>query len=171
VQGVESSMEIIKAIIKACRSLRSQYNIGNKVLTTFFVKTSSEEAINAIINQTDDIKTLGKAKEVKLNPAEADVPPGVGIVIVDEQTTVLMDLTGMVDFKAEIAKLTKALNKTLPVLTILEKKMNAPGYAEKVSAALKTANEEKLAGLRKKADDMNDAIANFKKLAEMESSA
>ena len=46
--------------------------------------------------------------------------------------------------------------------------MNANGYEENVSADLKAANLEKLQGLQKKVADINDAIQNFKKLAELE---
>jgi len=164
----EADMDTVKAIIKACRSLRSQYNITNKVMTKFFVKNTSAEGTQAVSRQVDDIRTLGKAKEVVMNPNETDVPSGVGIVIVDEQTTVSMDLTGLVDYQAEIAKLNKALNKTLPVLTQLETKMNASGYAAKVSDELKQSNETKLEGLKKKTLDMREAIAKFETLMEME---
>ena len=164
----ETSMEITKDIIKACRSLRSQYNIANKVLTNFFIKITSEDGSEAVKNQADDIHTLGKAKTVSVNPDESDIPASVGIVIIDDEKTVLMDLTGLIDFEAEIKKLTKTLGKTLPSLLSLEKKISSPGYQEKASDELKAANDEKLTSLRKKKDDIEAAINNFKKFAELE---
>lgn len=164
----EASMGITMDIIKACRSLRTSYNIGNKVLTHFFVKVSSGAAEEAANSQMDDIKTLGKASTVDINPKDGSVPESVGIVVVDDQTSVLMDLTGLVDYAAEIKKLEKSLLKTMPVLNALEKKMNAPGYEAKVSADLKAANEEKLNGLKKKASDLDAAISKFQKLAALE---
>ena len=169
-KDAEASMETTMAIIKACRSLRAEYNIGNKVPTTFFVKIANDKGAEEAKSQTDDIKTLGKAKTIEVNADDSSIPDSVGIVIIDEEKTVMMDLTGLVDFEAEIKKLTKTLNKTLPVLTSLEKKMNAPGY-EQAGAALKAANEEKLTGLKKKASDIEAAIANYKRLAELESKA
>jgi len=163
----EESMETTKAIIKACRSLRAQYNIANKVLTSFYLKMGSEKGALEVSSQSDDIQTLGKAKSVQVNADESAIPASVGIVIIDEEKTVMMDLTGLVDYNAEIKKLTKTLTKTLNPLTALEKKMSADGY-EQASDKLKQANEEKLEGLKKKATDIQAAIDNFKKLAELE---
>merc|ERR1712137_1451598 len=105
-------------VVRACRQLRSSYNIANKVLTKFFVKITGvgEAAVNS---QIDDIKTLGKAESVKINAAEGDIPKSIGLVVVDDSTTVLMDLTGLVDFAAEIKKLEKSLKQATPAMTNL----------------------------------------------------
>jgi valyl-tRNA synthetase len=168
--GAEESMEVAMKIIRACRSLRQQYNIANKVLTHFFVKIASGSPEAAAIAQTDDIKTLGKAAVVDINPAEDDIPKSVGIVVIDESTTVLMDIKGLVDYVAEIKKLEKQLAKTTGPMDQLEKKMAAPGYEENVADDIKAKNIENLDGLKKKAADIEEAISNFKNLAELESS-
>jgi valyl-tRNA synthetase len=162
-QEIEDSMEVAMKVVKACRSLRSSYNIANKQLTQFFVTiTGPGEA--SIKSQIDDIKTLGKASFVSINPDDSAVPEGVGLVVIDNETTVKMDLTGLIDFAAEIKKLEKSLKQTTPAMTNLEKKIAAPGYAENVDDELKASNVEKLEGLKKKASDIEDAIAKFKKL-------
>ena len=117
-QQVENSMEFTMKIVTACRSLRSSYTIANKVLTHFFVKITGDGE-QAIKDQMDDIKTLGKASVVEVNPSS--MPASVGLVVIDDQTTVLMDLTGLVDFDAEIKKLTKSLKQTMPAMESLEK--------------------------------------------------
>lgn len=162
----ENGMEVIKKIIDSCRSLRASYQITNKTLTKFFIKAESGAEI--IAAQSDDIKTLGKASEVHINAA--DVPTTVGIDVIDDQTTVFMDIKGLVDFNAEIKKLEKNLGKTTPALENLQKKMEAPGYEENVKDELKKANLEKMEGLQKKVADIKAAIANFEKLALAEQS-
>mmetsp|Transcript_27716 Transcript_27716/g.42415 ORF Transcript_27716/g.42415 Transcript_27716/m.42415 type:complete len:947 (+) Transcript_27716:1-2841(+) len=164
---VEESMATTMKIINACRSHRSHYNIANKVETHFYIKITGEGEA-AVRAQIDDIKTLGKASAVDVNADDADVPESVGISIVDDQTTVLMDLTGLVDYKAEIAKLQKNLKKTQPSLDSLKQKMSTAGYEEKVTDALKAANAEKAASLEKKVSDINEAIENFKRLELLE---
>ena len=158
----ESSMEITKNVIKACRSLRTSYNIANKVLTKFFVKTSPLDQ-EVIALQIDDITTLGKASSVLINPSD-NVPQNVGIFIVDDSTTVLMDLTGLIDYDVEIAKLEKTLSKTKPLRDNLVKKVNAPGYREKVSEVISVANDEKLLGLNKKVEELTLAIEKMMQL-------
>eukprot|EP00566_Odontella_aurita_P002277 CAMPEP_0113586882 /NCGR_PEP_ID=MMETSP0015_2-20120614/34560_1 /TAXON_ID=2838 /ORGANISM="Odontella" /LENGTH=1123 /DNA_ID=CAMNT_0000492401 /DNA_START=165 /DNA_END=3536 /DNA_ORIENTATION=+ /assembly_acc=CAM_ASM_000160 len=167
----EESMNVTNKIIGACRSLRSSYQIPNKTPTHFFVRVTPGPAEDAVRNQTDDVKTLGKASVVDINPDDASIPSSHGTVIVDEHTKVMMDLTGLIDFDAEIKKLEKTLGKTAPVLSNLEKKINAPGYDAKVSPEFKKVNAEKLEGLRKKKDDIEGAIANYREMAEAEKAA
>lgn len=162
----EKSMAIAMKVIKACRSLRSSYNIVNKVLTKFYLKLEGATDVAAVEKHIDDIKTLGKGSSVDVNVS--DMPQSIGIVVVDDQTTVCMDLAGLVDFQAEIKKLEKSLKQTLPAANNLEKKMAAAGYEANASPDLKAANIEKLAGLKKKIGDIESAIENFKKLAEQE---
>ena len=81
-----------------------------------------------------------------------------------------MDIKGLVDYAAEIKKLEKQLSKTTAPLQQLETKIAAPGYDENVSDEVKATNNERLEALKKKAADINEAIANFKNLAELESS-
>jgi len=164
---VEESMASIMKIIKTCRSFRSSYDIANKQLTKFFLRITGEGEQFAR-NQTDDIMTLGKASSLKINPDEGTVPQSVGLAVIDDQTTLLMDLTGLVDFGAEIKKLQKSLQQTLPALKTLEAKMAAPGYEENVKEDLKIANVEKYAGLKKKVADIEEAIENFDRLAKLE---
>lgn len=163
----EASMEITMKVVGACRSLRSSYNIANKVSTHFFFHVTGDGE-PMLRSQIDDIKTLGKASAVDINPNNADVPQSVGLIVIDDQTKVLMDLTGLIDFDAEIKKLEKSLKNTTPAMTNLERKINAPGYEANVNEALKRANAEKLEGLKKKIADIEEGIKNFKKSAALE---
>ena len=156
----EASMEVIMKIIKACRSLRTSYNIANKISTHYYVKSSEEGDI--IKAQTDDIKTLGKGSAVEINVDE--IPKNVGMVIIDDQTTVLMDIKGLVNYEAEIKKLEKDKKKALPAIQSLERQMASDGY-EQASEELKGQNSEKLASYKKKVSDIDAAIENFKSLA------
>ena len=167
----EESMEITMNIVRACRSLRQQYNIANKVLTHYFVKMASGKPEDAAKSQTDDIITLGKAASVDINIGEEATPKSVGIVVVDEATTVLMDIKGLVDYAAEIKKLEKQLSKSTGPLKQLEAKIAAPGYEENVSDDIKATNVERLDGLKKKIADIEEAITNFKNLAALEDEA
>jgi len=165
---VEEGMGTVMKIVKACRSLRASYGILNKVLTTFYVEVapSIEEAVRA---QCDDIRTLGRGETVLINADPSAVPETVGIDVVDEFTTVKMDIKGLVNYDAEIKKLEKNLGKTMPLLKNLEKKVGSEGYKKGVKEDLKKKDGEKLDGLKKKVGDIEEAIAKFSKLKELES--
>merc|ERR1711957_837606 len=126
--------------------------IANKKLTTFYVEVSPSIE-SSVKDQIDDIKTLGKAESVHLNISDPKaIPEAVAIDVVDDLTTVKMDLAGLVDYDAEIRKLEKNLGKTKPLFDSLEKKKDA----------------EKLEGLRKKVGDIEEAIGKMKKLKEID---
>ena len=164
---VEESMKNTMTVVNACRSLRQSYNIPNKTLTRFFL-TCSGDFETASVQQMDDIKTLGKASDVEVN---VDAPETVGTAIVNDQLTVLMDLKGLVDYKQEISRLQKNLKSTLPSIQTLENKMSAADYAEKVPEDLQLKNREKMEALQKKKTDLEEAIANFERLALLEESS
>lgn len=167
-EQVEASMEVTLNIVKACRSLRASYNINNKVLTHFYIKTTADEETAKA--QTDDITTLGKASQVDVNPAADSIPESVGIQVVNDSITVLIDLKGMVDYKTEIARLNKSLKHTSNPMQQLENKMAADGYEEKVPEELKKANVEKMDGLKKKVCEIEETIAKFARLLSLEDS-
>jgi len=162
----DESMITTMKVVKACRSLRASYNIAVKTLTHFFIKVEPGPTEQFLRSQTDDIKTLGKGEKVEMNPAE--MPETVGVVVVDEKTSVYMDLAGLVDYNAEIKKLQKTLDKTMPSISTIEKKKEAAGYEQNVSDEIKASNEERLAALKKKVADLEKAIADFQRLAELE---
>lgn len=165
---IEESMEITMNIVRACRSLRQQYNIANKVLTHYYVKMASGKPEDSAKSQTVDIKTLGKAASVDINIDDEAIPKSVGIIVVDEATTVLMDIKGLVDYASEIKKLEKQLSKTTGPLQQLEAKITASGYEDNVSEDIKKTNLERLDGLKKKMADIEEAITNFKNLQALE---
>ena len=165
--AVEKSMSHTLKVVKACRSLRASYNIAGKVQTKYYIKISGPGEA-ALRDQTMDIDTLGKGSSVEINPEDSAIPSSVGTVIVDDSLTVLMDLTGLVDFKVEIARLQKGLKSTVPQIESIQKRMNADGYAEKVPEDLQVANKERLESLKKKKADIEEAIANFERMAALE---
>jgi len=164
----EESMSLTLEIVKACRSLRSSYNIQPKDLTHFFVKMTDEGQAAAALSQVDDIKTLGSGSQVDINLPDANIPDSVGTMVVNDSMTVLVDLKGMVDFKTEIGRLNKNLGKAKGPMEQLVKKIASSGYQQNVSDDLKQANDEKVSGLKKKCADIEEAIVNFERLLTLE---
>jgi len=159
---LEGSMETILKIVRSCRSLRSSYQIPNKTLTKYYLKISGQGEAH-VRGQISDVMTLGKGSSVEINVDQSLLPKSFAIDVVDDNTTLLMDIQGLVDFKAEVVKLEKNLSKTLPLLQTLETKMSAAGYEENVSTELKSQNVEKRDSLKKKIDEIEKAIENFKR--------
>jgi valyl-tRNA synthetase len=162
--ATEESMSYTMSVVKACRSLRASYNIANKVETSYYISiTGPGEA--AARDQIRDIITLGKASSVIINADDGSIPSTVGTVIVDDSLSVLMDVKGLVDFDVEIARLQKALKVTVPQIETLKQKMSVDAYEDNVPEDLKASNTERLDSLQKKKTDIEEAMANFERLA------
>ena len=101
-EKMEESMQLAMTAIKACRSLRSSHNIANKVLVMLYKNIDSSATEDVIRIQTDNIMTLNEVSLVEINCDETHIPKSVGIFVVYVTLTMLMDLTGLVDFDAKI---------------------------------------------------------------------
>ena len=69
-----------------------------------------------------------------------------------------MDLTGLINYDIEIAKMEKTLSKIKPLIDNLDKKVNILGYRIKVLTELAVTNNKKLSGLNKKVEELTLAI-------------
>jgi valyl-tRNA synthetase len=160
----EMAMAETMKVVKACRSLRASYHIPHKTLTHFFIK-ASDASKKTILRQIDDIKTLGRGSEVDVNSSDDKVPQLVGTLIVDDQLTILMDVKGLVDFQVEINRLKKSLDTTAAMIERTTTKMTAMDYATKVPEEVQAIDKEQLESSTKKMREIEEAIANFERLA------
>lgn len=163
-EKAEMSMAQTMKVIEACRKLRASYNIPHKTQTKFFVRISGEGE-GCVVDQVEDVKTLGRASSVEINGQEGEV---VGTVVVDDALTVTMDVKGLVDYGVEIGRLQKNLGTTVQQIETLEKKMEVDDYEEKVPVDLKQANSQRLLSLQVKKKEIEEAVANLERLAELD---
>eukprot|EP00752_Nemacystus_decipiens_P005746 g5199.t1 len=160
----ETDMTAVKAAIHAGRSLRSSYGIVPSAKAEFYLKSSSAERHAIITKQASDFATLAKAS--KAVPIMDEEPPeGCAVHIIDDQSQVYVQLRGIVDFDVEIKKLQKQLDdKIEPQIASLVKKMEAPGYAEKVPEAVREGNSKKKAEFEAQKESVLKAMQQFEGL-------
>ncbi|RHY32005.1 hypothetical protein DYB32_002971 [Aphanomyces invadans] len=166
----EASMEQIKEIIHAGRSLRAEYGLANSARPTCFLTTDDAALQRVVEGQVEDFCTLSKAGETKvlLNAAP---PAGCAIHVLNDKLQLHILLSGLVDFANEISKLDKKLQKLLPSLTALEKKRAKDDYTTKVPEAVREADDAKWDALTKEKNAITSAIAAFTKCQEADMKA
>ena len=158
-----ADMTLIKNVIGGGRSLRSDYRIDKKEKIDFYYRCS-DTAVSAVLDrQADDFCTLAKANFLKPEPAEG-APTGCCVKVVSDSVALLVNLTGIIDIEKEIARLTKDLDRLNPVVESLEKKMEAPGYEEKVPEAVRKQSSEKLQATKQEISTVERAIKDFKSM-------
>eukprot|EP00903_Cladosiphon_okamuranus_P022267 g20474.t1 len=160
----ETNMTAVKAAIHAGRSLRSSYGIVPSAKAEFYLKSSSAERHAVITKQASDFATLAKASKA-IPIMDAEPPEGCAVHIIDDQSQVYVQLRGMVDFDAEIKKLKKQLeDKIEPQIASLLKKMEAPGYVDKVPEGVRESNSKKKAEYEAQKESVLKAMQQFEGL-------
>jgi valyl-tRNA synthetase len=142
---VEAAFALFQEIIRAGRSLRSDYDIVPSKSTTMFFAASDAASRAIVDDQISDIKTLLKCESLTVVSDRAEVPSGCSAYIVNDRISVYLQLKGLIDPQAEIVKLGKKQEKLKKEIETLQKRKASPGYVEKVPEAVRITNDESLA--------------------------
>ena len=154
-----SNMDLVKECINSARSMRTGYNIQNSVKTDYYFKVENLETKAIVESQADDFCTLCKGNFL-LAADDANVPKGCSAKVVKDDLSILINLTGVVDLSAEVSRLTKDLEKMMPLKESLQRKMESSGY-DKVPDQVKASNVEKLAQYETEIENIKTAMKEF----------
>jgi valyl-tRNA synthetase len=146
---IEADFATFQTLVRAGRSLRADADIVPSKFATFFVLASDGATRNVAAAQALDIKTLLRANELTIVSSDVDIPEGCAATVVSDTLSVYIQLKGLVDPAAEIAKLDKKLVKLRKEMDDLRKRSSAPGFEEKVPAEVRVAMAEQLAAAEK----------------------
>ncbi|KAJ3322660.1 hypothetical protein HDV06_002874 [Boothiomyces sp. JEL0866] len=156
----EKDFEFVNSVVHAARSLLTDYSI--KANATFYIQTPNGEVMNAQLKIAKSL--IGKACEnLSLIDINSPPPEGCSLYTLDE-TKIFLLVKGMVDFKAEIEKLKKKLDKTQSLHDAIVKKQAVEGYALNVKDEIKEIDNNKLSGYKAEIEAMLATIATFEKL-------
>jgi len=154
-----ANMELVKEVINSARSIRTAYNIQNHVKTDYYFKVDNKDTKAIIENQADDFCTLCRGNFL-IAADDTTVPKGCSAKVVKDDLSVLINLAGVVDLAAEMARLTKDLEKMMPLKEGLQRKMDSAGY-DKVPENVKVSNVEKLAQYETEIENIKVAMKEF----------
>jgi valyl-tRNA synthetase len=94
----------------------------------------------------------------------ASVPKGCGVAVVDDMTTIYLNLSGILDATKELEKLGKKEGAVLQKLFALQRTL--PGYVEGTPEAVKANDEDKVSKLQAELDTVRSRIEELKQLLE-----
>uniref|UniRef100_A0A0C9S2L0 Valine--tRNA ligase, mitochondrial n=1 Tax=Wollemia nobilis TaxID=56998 RepID=A0A0C9S2L0_9CONI len=161
---IESQMALIESTVRSIRSLRMEYKLQPKQRPESFLLCKTDEVAAILESCTTDICTLATLASLKVL-RESDAPPiGCAVNIVNEHVSAFVLLRGIVDAEVELSKLNKKKEELTRQQETLSKKMNIPGYTEKVPANIQEENLDKLNKLMAEMNIIEEANANFQKL-------
>lgn len=162
--NAERDMDLVKECIHAARSLRKQYNVANHVKADFYFRTENESASRALSAQAEDFCTLAKGNFLQALDSTQEIPTGYCIKVINDQLSLVVNLSGLLDIDAELARLAKEIERLQPMITTYERKISAKDYETKVPADVQATNSEKLTSLRAELDETSKAVKLFESM-------
>ncbi|MFZ5755270.1 MAG: valine--tRNA ligase [Pseudomonadota bacterium] len=153
----EADIEWIKGVVFALRNIRGEMNIPpSKLLPVFFHNGSAEDRRRTDQN-TAFLKVLARLESVTwLAPSES-APPSATQLVGDME--ILVPMAGLIDKKAEVARLSKEVERLRDDVQRADGKLRNPAFVDKAPADV-------VAQARAKLDEQRAALARLEEQLE-----
>ena len=162
-QTATSEIEFLQKIILAIRSIRGEMNISPTKPLRLLLSQCPTHHKNLIQHQAQCLQTLAKLESITWITAK-DIPVAATALVDDLKLHI--PLAGLIDSKAEIARLNKEINKIKITIDRVQTKLQNPHYTSKAPAAVVAKDHSHLA---KNQDELQKMLAGLKLIQQMES--
>ncbi len=137
----ERAIALVCEAVSAIRSTRARYGLSPKTPLTAVVSAASEEDLRLLEAQRGLIEAMGNTQSLTLEVA-AQKPQQCAVVL-GSALEVYLELAGLVDFKAERARLEKEREKLAKDEERLAKKLSNEGYLAKAAPEIIAKDQAK----------------------------
>ncbi len=128
--AAENKIELVTSIVGAARSVRARYSISPKESLKVFVKANEVDS-KQIEEQAELIKKMANLSLLEVGE-QVEKPKGSSALLT-KSCEIYVDIAGIVDIDAEIARLTKKAGSVEKDVAKLEKKLSNQGFLSKAS--------------------------------------
>ncbi len=158
----ESKMDLITGIISAIRNIRGEMNISPSLFLAVSVLAPNESTEETICQHQDLITNLARVKSFSVKKT-GKRPKSAATAVVDD-ATIFVYLEGIVDFRKEIKRLEKEINKLNANLIVIAKKLNNEDFLNKAPKQVVEKVKEKREVLVEKLEKLQ---SNLEKVREV----
>ncbi len=155
-----SAIQRLIGLIEAVRSVRAEMNVPPSAKLELLL-IEGDEGLEGMIRE--DLPLLERLARVEGFRRETAAPKGAATVTVPGGA-VCLPLAGIVDGKAEKARLEKALGKVEKEAEGIERKLGNPGFLAKAPEEVVEENRERLAEAKAEAERLRAAVARAAEL-------
>ncbi|WP_434930359.1 valine--tRNA ligase [Shewanella sp. HL-SH5] len=157
-----ADLEWVKQVIVAVRNIRAELNIApSKPLNALLRGVSYEDRIRLEANQTF-FASLAKLETMTIL-LEGETAPMSSTQLVGSME-LLIPMAGLIDVGAEIARIDKQLEKLGQEISRIEGKLSNEGFVAKAPPAVIDKEREKLTGLSRDIDKLNEQKIELAKI-------
>ncbi len=140
---VTAYVDARRELVTAGRALRADYNIAPARFVKYVIRAVDAEAAGRLSADLNTLKQQLRAEEIEIRSADADGGASAMPGTLCKLGAVCLPLEGLVDVKAEAARVKAELDKTRGFLKGIESKLANPGFVSKAPAAVVEQQREK----------------------------
>ena len=155
----ERAVSLLCDVVSAVRSTRARYGISPKQELPVVLRAGFENA-RVLEGLKSQIVSMARASELSIVPSDAQ-KPAESACVVAHGCEVYCVLTGLIDFEAERARLTKERATLQKDETKFAKKLSNPGFLAKAAPEIVEKDTAKLAELRDKLARVEEQLAEL----------
>ena len=155
----ERAVSLLCDVVSAVRSTRARYGISPKQELPVVLRAGFENA-HVLEGLKSQIVSMARASELSIVPSDAR-KPAESACVVAHGCEVYCVLTGLIDFEAERARLTKERATLQKDEAKFAKKLSNPGFLAKAAPEIVEKDTAKLAELRDKLARVEEQLAEL----------
>ena len=155
----ERAVSLLCDVVSAVRSTRARYGISPKQELPVVLRAGFENA-HVLEGLKSQIVSMARASELSIVPSDAQ-KPAESACVVAHGCEVYCVLTGLIDFEAEWARLTKERATLQKDEAKFAKKLSNPGFLAKAAPEIVEKDTAKLAELRDKLARVEEQLAEL----------
>ena len=155
----ERAVSLLCDVVSAVRSTRARYGISPKQELPVVLRAGFENA-RVLEGLKSQIISMARASELSIVPSDAH-KPAESVCVVANGCEVYCVLTGLIDFEAERARLTKERATLQKDEAKFAKKLSNPGFLAKAAPEIVEKDTAKLAELRDKLARVEEQLAEL----------
>ena len=155
----ERAVSLLCDVVSAVRSTRARYGISPKQELPVVLRAGFENA-RVLEDLKSQIISMARASELSIVPSDAH-KPAESACVVAHGCEVYCVLTGLIDFEAERARLTKERATLQKDEAKFAKKLSNPGFLAKAAPEIVEKDTAKLAELRDKLARVEEQLAEL----------
>jgi valyl-tRNA synthetase len=161
--SVEQGFSRFEAVLAGVREIRARQNIPPKKTIAFRIACSPDD--QALLEPMRPYFPSLAQAELSLMGEQVQ-PPAVSAHILLEGIELYVDLSGVIDVAAEVARQEKLQHNLLEQITRKQAKLASSNFVEKAPAAVVEKERSSLEELQRQAEQASQALINLRQLAD-----
>ncbi len=155
-------LEWVKKFVVAVRNVRGELGISPSKGLTCLLRNVDAEAQRRLDENQTFLKAMANVESIEIPAADAELPMSTTQLVGDME--VMIPMAGLIDAEAEIARISKQLEKMAKDAARIEGKLSNQGFVAKAPEAVVAKEKEKLAEAQRDMAKLETQIEQLKAL-------